>query len=310
MLNFICPFCKKILIQENENYLKCSACLKPYLQKDGLWHLLPPLSDFKKQEEDYHNEFAEDAVEIHQLQSFRNFYYHQKIWRFFEQLPKDSLILEIGAGSGFDARYLIEKFLLVELDVASGALGRLRQSLSEPERQRITLVAADGENLPFINNSFDGVLMIAILHHFPNPNAALKEMSRVLKNGGVAAIGVEPNHLYFNLIKRFRQILCRLSKTNEPGSRADEETSGFKKRELIKLIEAAGLKIEKIESMWFLAGFAHYFLEFIFRALKLKKRIRLTVFLEKIIVGFDRLFFRIPLADRLGWHWIVFCRKN
>lgn len=288
----------------------CGQCKIIYEEKDGIPALLPPLSSLKKGEAEYHANFEEDSVEVHQLLSWRNLFYHQKLWRFFDTLPECSRILEVCGGSGFDAKRLLPRFYLTETDIAVGSLSRLKQNLSTEENKKIYLVAADAENLPFANDYFDGSLMVASLHHLPEPFKCLLEMRRILKPGGLLAIGVEPNYFYFHSLKKIQKQLYLLSHSGGEHSPADEEADGFKKKELKKIVEKAGFEIIAIKPMWLLAGFIHYFLEFVFRALKLKKRIKLPILFERAIVGFDEIIFKIPFIDRVGWHWNIFLRNS
>jgi len=48
----------------------------------------------------------------------------------------------------------------------------------------------DGQNLPFPNNSFDGVISTQVLEHVPSPYGLLAEMYRVIKPGGGLIISV------------------------------------------------------------------------------------------------------------------------
>lgn len=49
----------------------------------------------------------------------------------------------------------------------------------------------DAESLPFQSNVFDSVLCACSLEHFGNDEAALEEMSRVLKKGGTLILSVD-----------------------------------------------------------------------------------------------------------------------
>ena len=53
------------------------------------------------------------------------------------------------------------------------------------ERDNIEYQVADIQNLPFEESSFDAVIANAMLYHVPDLNKGLKEVRRVLKNGGV-----------------------------------------------------------------------------------------------------------------------------
>ena len=58
-----------------------------------------------------------------------------------------------------------------------GALGR-------GKHPGVELIEGDAENLPFANESFDGVLLSGLVHHFPDPRRLAAEVRRVLKTGG------------------------------------------------------------------------------------------------------------------------------
>jgi ubiquinone/menaquinone biosynthesis C-methylase UbiE len=53
---------------------------------------------------------------------------------------------------------------------------------------RIIVRQADGKNLPFENNSFAAIVCSNMLHHIKDPLDLLKEMKRVVTDGGVVVI--------------------------------------------------------------------------------------------------------------------------
>src|SRR5262249_10382451 len=72
-----------------------------------------------------------------------------------------------------------------------GLLAVAREHAARSEANgRIGLARADAEALPFSNGSFDRVLSLFALLHFPHPDRALAEMFRVLKPQGRAVIGL------------------------------------------------------------------------------------------------------------------------
>jgi SAM-dependent methyltransferase len=76
---------------------------------------------------------------------------------------------------------------LIGVDIASPMLESARGRLNEP----IFLpVAADGQALSFPNRCFDAVVCQLGLQFFPNPGLGLKELRRVLRDGGRAGICV------------------------------------------------------------------------------------------------------------------------
>lgn len=81
-------------------------------------------------------------------------------------------VLEVGAGSG-KLQDLVEDY--TGLDIASTA----RRFFHKP------FVAASATHLPFPDNAFDALWTINVLEHVPTPELALREMRRVLNNGGL-----------------------------------------------------------------------------------------------------------------------------
>ena len=50
---------------------------------------------------------------------------------------------------------------------------------------RIALECVDAKNLPYPDQSFDGVISNSIIHHLPDPMAAFQEISRVIRPDGL-----------------------------------------------------------------------------------------------------------------------------
>ncbi len=67
------------------------------------------------------------------------------------------------------------------------------EALAGQERET---VQADMRRLPFAAESFDAAIAVQSLEHVPDPEAALSEAARVLRQGGVAVF-VTPNRLTF-----------------------------------------------------------------------------------------------------------------
>jgi 2-polyprenyl-6-hydroxyphenyl methylase/3-demethylubiquinone-9 3-methyltransferase len=97
-------------------------------------------------------------------------------------------ILEIGCGEGmmFDGTQTCP----VQMDVSMTRLRALRSGGAGAASRFV--LCADGYQLPFDNESFDVVLLVAVLEHTREPWRILAEARRVLKPGG-RAIMVVPN---------------------------------------------------------------------------------------------------------------------
>jgi len=101
---------------------------------------------------------------------------------------KDMRVLEIGCGLGTDGAQFAKAgadYTGVDLTEAAVELAQKRFELFHLPG---TLRAADAEQLDFPDNSFDLVYSHGVLHHTPDTAAAVKEVRRVLKPGGLAEV--------------------------------------------------------------------------------------------------------------------------
>lgn len=118
---------------------------------------------------------------------------------------------------------------------------------------------ADAFNLPFSDSSFDSVWSIAFLHHVPSKQLrimALSEIKRILKPGGKVIITCWNLYRsqYLKLLLKFTfRKLFGLSKLDfkdillsPKRLKIQRYYHAFTKKELKKLFEIAGLKIEEL----------------------------------------------------------------
>ena len=70
-------------------------------------------------------------------------------------------------------------------------LKQLENKLAKPENkdiQNIKLIEGNAYELPFDDNSLNGVYMITVLQEIPDRDRALQQVNRVLKPGGILAV--------------------------------------------------------------------------------------------------------------------------
>ena len=105
-------------------------------------------------------------------------------------LPRGARVADLGCGSGVFTELLRRAgYASVGLDISPKlvALGRSKYPGLE-------LFEGDAENLLFGSESFDGVLLIGLVHHFPDPRRLAGEVRRVLKAGG-RFVAFDPNRM-------------------------------------------------------------------------------------------------------------------
>lgn len=106
-------------------------------------------------------------------------------------------ILEVACGRGGFSRLLASRGAhIVGADFSISALRIGQQKLREREGPpfRAVLAQADAQNLPFAANSFDVVISCETIEHLRDPRAAVREMARVARPGGLLYL-TTPNYL-------------------------------------------------------------------------------------------------------------------
>lgn len=111
------------------------------------------------------------------------------------QDPVHGSILEVGCGAGNVMEHLrnAKRF---GVDLSFRMVARSRERL----KNRIAVLQADGQRLPFASSIFDGILCTEVLEHVENPDLILSEIHRVAKPQARIALSI-PNEDLINRIK-------------------------------------------------------------------------------------------------------------
>ena len=104
----------------------------------------------------------------------------------------DGHFLDLGTGTARIPIILAKRVPNVQItaiDLSSNMLNIGQKHVNQAElTNRILLEKADAKNLPYTNQSFDGVFSNSIIHHIPNPSSVILEIKRVLKPQGLLYI--------------------------------------------------------------------------------------------------------------------------
>jgi len=132
---------------------------------------------------------------------------------------RPSTVLDIATGTGDLAILEAQKLpaRITAVDISEGMLQIAREKIKKKGlADRITLMTADAENLPFTSGSFEAVSVAFGVRNFENLERGLSEMARVLKPGGTAYIleFSQPRRFPFKQLYGFyaRHILPRIGK--------------------------------------------------------------------------------------------------
>jgi ubiquinone/menaquinone biosynthesis C-methylase UbiE len=96
---------------------------------------------------------------------------------------KGRRLMDIGAGFGRLAEFYAGYEQVVMLDYSRSLLRQAQQRLGRDGR--IVYVAANFYAMPFVERSFDSVLMVRVMHHVEDVPSLLGEVARVLTGAGV-----------------------------------------------------------------------------------------------------------------------------
>jgi len=104
-------------------------------------------------------------------------------------------VLDVGCGTGVLAAQLAEQRRdlgrICGVDLSTGMLETARRLAAERGLGgAIEFVQGDAEHLGFEDASFDAVVSLYALRHFPDPAQAIREMRRVCRPGGQVVVGV------------------------------------------------------------------------------------------------------------------------
>lgn len=125
--------------------------------------------------------------------------------------PSDS-VLDVGTGTGvvalLAAKKIAEGGKVHGIDLSEGMLATATAKAEKLGlKEKVKFSQMDAENLEFEAETFDAVVSLFALLHFPNPLTALKEIYRVMRPGGrfVVAVGSSPPLISLSgLIHRFK----------------------------------------------------------------------------------------------------------
>jgi SAM-dependent methyltransferase len=115
-------------------------------------------------------------------------------------------VLDIGCGAGVDlARFAKGGAVATGVDVAPSAVTLARANF-EQQGLKGDFHVADGEHLPFPDNSFDLVYAHGVVQYTASPQRLVDEVRRVLKPGGRAIFQVYNRISWLNALSKLMKV--------------------------------------------------------------------------------------------------------
>ena len=108
---------------------------------------------------------------------------YDEMYVLIRPVVKAKTVLELATGTGLIAKHIVNAAALVEATDASAEM--IAEAKRDNHSAKLHFSAQDMFHLPYANQSFDVVIVSNALHIVPQPEKALAEIHRVLRDDGV-----------------------------------------------------------------------------------------------------------------------------
>ena len=108
---------------------------------------------------------------------------YEKMYELIRPIVKAKTVLELAAGTGMIAKNIVNAAAHIEATDASAEM--IAEAKRDNRSAKLHFSVRDMFRLPYADKSFDVVIVSNALHIVPQPEKALAEIRRVLKDDGV-----------------------------------------------------------------------------------------------------------------------------
>ena len=108
---------------------------------------------------------------------------YEKMYELICPVVKDKTVLEVATGTGLIAKHIVKAAAHIEATDASVEM--IAEAKRDNQSAKLHFSVQDMFRLPYADKSFDVVIVSNALHIVPQPEKALAEIHRVLKDDGV-----------------------------------------------------------------------------------------------------------------------------
>ena len=108
---------------------------------------------------------------------------YEEMYELIRPVVKGKTVLELATGTGLIAKHIVTAAAHIEATAASGEM--IAEAKRDSRSAKLYFSVQDMFCLPYAGKSFDVVIVSNALHIVPQPEKALAEIHRVLKDDGV-----------------------------------------------------------------------------------------------------------------------------
>ena len=128
---------------------------------------------------------------------------YERLYELLRPVVRQKTVLELATGTGLIAKHIVRYADHIEATDASQKM--IEQAEQGVKSAKLYFSVQDMFHLPYADQSFDVVIVVNALHIVPEPEKALSEIRRVLKDDGVlvAPTFTHADNAFFGKVKAF-----------------------------------------------------------------------------------------------------------
>ena len=128
---------------------------------------------------------------------------YEQLYELLRPVVRQKTVLELATGTGRIAKHIVRSADHIEATDASKEM--IEQAKQGVKSAKLYFSVQDMFHLPYADQSFDVVIVVNALHIVPEPEKALSEIRRVLKDDGVlvAPTFTHADNTFFGKVKAF-----------------------------------------------------------------------------------------------------------
>ena len=128
---------------------------------------------------------------------------YEQLYELLRPVVRQKTVLELATGTGLIAKHIVRYADHIEATDASQEM--IEQAKQGVKSAKLYFSVQDMFHLPYADQSFDVVIVVNALHIVPEPEKALSEIRRVLKDDGVlvAPTFTPADNAFFGKVKAF-----------------------------------------------------------------------------------------------------------